>query len=131
MEAQSLTRVPSLKNMKSLRVLALESNKITRIEPGDFTGATQLVSINLAGNLITSVAAAGFTNLEGMRFKPDDFNPTNVDGTPFHIISVGSGLWKHSGPGYFGGGEVWSLAPVAYAPNPVECTFVPQPVNPL
>ena len=30
-----LTRVPSVKNMRRLRWLGLDSNKITRIEPGD------------------------------------------------------------------------------------------------
>ena len=35
LEKNLLTRVPSLKNMRSLRALWLESNKITRIAPGD------------------------------------------------------------------------------------------------
>ena len=34
LETNLLTRVPSLKNMRSLRELYLESNKITRIAPG-------------------------------------------------------------------------------------------------
>ena len=34
LEANLLTRVPSLKNMRSLKELWLESNKITRIAPG-------------------------------------------------------------------------------------------------
>jgi len=41
--APGLTRVPSLRNMRSLRALWLVSNKITLIAPGDFEGATQLV----------------------------------------------------------------------------------------
>ena len=35
LEKNLLTRVPSLKNMRSLRALLLESNKITRITPGN------------------------------------------------------------------------------------------------
>ena len=34
LEKNLLTRVPSLKNMRSLKELWLESNKITRIAPG-------------------------------------------------------------------------------------------------
>jgi len=36
-EANLLTRVPSLKNMRKLKALYLESNKITRIAPGNVT----------------------------------------------------------------------------------------------
>jgi len=37
LEENLLTRVPSLKNMRSLKALWLESNKITRIAPGNVT----------------------------------------------------------------------------------------------
>ena len=37
LEANLLTRVPSLKNMCKLEALWLESNKITRIAPGNVT----------------------------------------------------------------------------------------------
>ena len=37
LEGNLLTRVPSVKNMRSLRALWLESNKITRIAPGNVT----------------------------------------------------------------------------------------------
>ena len=37
LEANLLTRVPSLKNMRKLKALLLESNKITRIAPGNVT----------------------------------------------------------------------------------------------
>ena len=46
--SQRLTRIPSLKKMRNLNTLALQGNKITRIEAGDFAGATQLVKLNLA-----------------------------------------------------------------------------------
>lgn len=45
--SQRLTRIPSLKKMRNLNTLALQGNKITRIEAGDFAGATQLVKLNL------------------------------------------------------------------------------------
>ena len=47
LDANLLTRVPSLKNMSSLRALYLESNKITRIVPGDVPAGT-LVARRLA-----------------------------------------------------------------------------------
>ena len=40
LEANSLTRVPSLKNMRSLTYLTLASNKITRIDAGTWRGVT-------------------------------------------------------------------------------------------
>jgi len=80
---QSLTRVPSIKNMKSLVSLWLESNKITKIFPGDFEGATRLTVLTLGGNKIVSVAAAAFVNLAVFRVKPEELNLTKSDGTPF------------------------------------------------
>ena len=35
-----------------------------------------------------------------------------------------TGLWRNSGPGYFGEPQEWSWAPLAYAPNPTECVWV-------
>ena len=50
---------------------------------GDFAGATQLVMLTLAGNRIVSVAAEAFANLKALQFKPEEFVPTNEDGTPY------------------------------------------------
>ena len=78
-----LHRVPSVKNMQHLSTLDLVYNKITRIAPGDFKGAISMVLLNLGGNSIVSVALSAFTNLAAFRVRPEDFNPTNADGTPF------------------------------------------------
>ena len=94
---QSLTRVPSVKNMTSLVSLWLESNKITKIFPGDFVGATRLTVLTLGGNKIVSVAAAAFRNLAVFRVKPEELNLTNSDGTPFQDpYGVGAYSWIHS-----------------------------------
>ena len=50
---------------------------------GDFAGATQLVLLILAGNRIVSVAAEAFSNLKALQFTPEEFEPTNADGTPY------------------------------------------------
>jgi len=50
---------------------------------GDFAGATALVMLTLAGNRIVSVAAEAFSNLKAMQFEPEDFEPTNSDGTNY------------------------------------------------
>ena len=50
---------------------------------GDFAGATALVMLSLAGNSIVSVAAEEFSNLQAMQLDPDDFNPTNANGTAY------------------------------------------------
>ena len=56
---------------------------------GDFAGATQLVLLTLAGNRIVSVAAEAFANLKALQFKPEEFEPTNADGTPYEVVGVG------------------------------------------
>ena len=81
--AQLLTRVPSMKNMKSLNTFYLANNKITMIAPGDFKGAIRLTVLTLGGNSIVSVASSAFTNLAVFRVLPEEFNPTNADGTPW------------------------------------------------
>lgn len=43
MEGGVLSRIPSIRKMRSLKVLSLDYNKITAVEPGDFAGAAQLV----------------------------------------------------------------------------------------
>ena len=50
---------------------------------GDFAGATQLVLLTLAGNQIVSVAVEAFANLKALQFKPEEFEPTKADGTPY------------------------------------------------
>ena len=80
---QLLTRVPSVKNMGVLETLYLETNKITMIGPEDFKGANSLVVLTLGGNSIVSIATSAFTNLELFRVRPEEFNPTNADGTPY------------------------------------------------
>ena len=83
LSTQLLTRVPSVKNMKRLATLNLDNNKITMIAPGDFKGAISLTLLTLGGNSIVSVAISAFTNLAVFRVRPEEFNPTNADGTPF------------------------------------------------
>ena len=80
---QLLTRVPSVKNMVNLETLYLETNKITMIGPEDFKGAKSLTVLTLGGNSIVSVAISAFANLLVFRVRPEDFNPTNADGTPY------------------------------------------------
>ena len=58
-----LTRVPSLKTMSRLRSLFLFNNKITMIKPGDFLGASRLVQLDIAKNLIVSIATEAFADL--------------------------------------------------------------------
>ena len=80
--SQSLTRIPSLKNMGKLLDLGLITNLITMVRPGDFKGATSLLTLRLVHNRITSVAAEAFGDLRALRFLPQDFNATNADGSP-------------------------------------------------
>ena len=57
---------------------------------GDFAGATKLVSLMMKGNRIVSVSVEAFGNLHALQFKPEDFKPTNADGSPY-AISFGAG----------------------------------------
>ena len=118
-----LTRVPSIKNMRSLTLLLLASNQITAIFPGDFLGATRLLMLDLGGNRITSVASEAFVNLASMQVRPNEFKPTNADGTPYQG-GPGVGFWPHAGLGYFGGGQEWAHVPITFSPNPVQCRWV-------
>ena len=83
LDSHSLTQVPSMKNMGELRSFKVPANKITRIVPGDFRGATQLVILSLAGNRITSVAPEAFSHLNAIRVLPNAFKPKNRDKSPF------------------------------------------------
>jgi len=69
-----------------------ESNKITRIAPEDFAGATNLLMLNLGNNNIVSVAVEAFKHLASMQVLPQDFAPKNTDGTLFHDAV---GIGKH------------------------------------
>ena len=81
--ANSLTRVPSLKNLGALEELLLGSNQIKTIRPNDFAGATRLLQLELGSNGVTSVAAEAFAALTRLRFKPQDFNPKGPDNKTF------------------------------------------------
>lgn len=127
----ALTRVPSLKNLTSLRSLWLQGNRITKIFAGDFAGAVKLVVISLGGNIITSVAPNAFARLTYLRVTPQQFNATNFDGTPYQD-AYGVGVWPHiSKHGHFGGNESWAQTPISFSPNPVECLWVGPNVNDL
>ena len=80
--SNSLSRVPSVKNMPHLHSLALQSNKITMIAPGDLFGAESLVYFDIGNNLIESVAPEAFANIVSLRVAPETFNPSSDDGTP-------------------------------------------------
>ena len=79
LESNSLTRVPSVRNMTRLQTLALLSNKITMIAPGDLLGATSLVYFGISNNLIVSVAPEAFVDMASFRVAPEAFNPTNAN----------------------------------------------------
>ena len=77
--ANSLTQVPSLKNLGKLEELTIGGNQIKTIRPNDFAGATRLLLLDLANNGVTSVAAEAFNDLTRLRFEPQDFNPKGPD----------------------------------------------------
>ena len=81
-DSNFLSRVPSVKNMRSMQTLSLQSNKITMIASEDFLGATQLLQLLLGNNLIISAAPNAFTNLASFRVAPEAFSLTNADGSP-------------------------------------------------
>ena len=116
LENCAIDRVPSLKSMRSLMSLNLESNKITRIEPHDFVGATQLVSLTLANNQIVSVAAEAFANLAAFRFVPRLFRPTQRSVTNFSVANAIDGTPLHLAYGM--GTYVCIVMKVVYAPCP-------------
>ena len=95
LSTQLLTRIPSMKNMKRLRSLLLQYNKITMIAPGDFKGADSLVVLALDGNSIVSVAISAFTNLAAMRVRPEEFKPKNDDGSNYKL-PLGAGAFASS-----------------------------------
>ena len=79
----SLTRVPSLKNLGALEELMLDGNQIKTIHPNAFAGATRLLQLSLADNGVTFVAAEAFNDLTRLRFEPQDFNPKGPDNRPW------------------------------------------------
>ena len=89
---QSMTRLPSLKNLGNLEQLWISHNKITEIAAGAFKGASRLIQINLQNNRITSVADGVFSDLTGLSVPADGFAPTNADGSLW-TSSFGAGLW--------------------------------------
>ena len=97
MEGGVLSRIPSIRKMRSLKVLSLDYNKITAVEPGDFAGAAQLVVLTMAGNQIVSVAAEAFRNLALYRVEPAVFRPTNANGTQPYQNAYGIGTCFHGG----------------------------------
>ena len=123
LESNLLTRVPSVKNMQTCRSMWLAANQITAIFPGDFFGAVRLVVLTLGGNRITKVAPEAFVNLAAFRVKPNEFKPTNADGTPYQD-AYGIGVWPHTGLGFFGGHQEWANVPISFSPNPVQCLWV-------
>ena len=72
-----------MKNLENLQGYYLTFNRITMIAAGDFKGAKSLLVLALGGNRIVSIAPSAFTNLELFRVRPEEFNPTNADGTPY------------------------------------------------
>jgi len=89
---QSLTRLPSLKNLGSLEQLWISHNKLTEITAGAFKGTPRLLQINLQNNRITSVADGVFSDLTRLSVLPDGFAPTNADGAPW-VSALGAGPW--------------------------------------
>ena len=77
--------------MKKLTFLNLGHNKITRIAPQDFYGATRLLVLLLGGNEIVSVDAAAFRNLAAMQVKPQTYKRKHVDSDPPYRHAAGIG----------------------------------------
>ena len=126
--SNQLSRIPSLKNMGKLKALHLAENKITMIAPGDFAGATQLVSLKLSGNIIVSIAKEAFLALSAFRVLPHEFNPTKKDGT-LYTTGPGMPVWTNPALGAFEDplGHTkfgYSSVAIGLAPNPVECLWV-------
>ena len=96
LERDSLTRVPSVKNMRRMQTLSLQSNSITMIAPGDFQGAIHLISLLLGNNHIVSVAPEAFVNLASFRVAPEVFNPTDTNGSAVQPL-YGIGACHFSG----------------------------------
>ena len=121
-QGNQLDRVPGFKNMRSLEFLNVAFNKITKIAPGDFKGATRLVCLSLSGNAIVSVATAAFGNLKALHFTRDEFEPKKADGSPY-VNDIGMGLWLRFEKGHFGADTDYAYPPIAFAPNPVKCVW--------
>ena len=93
LNGQSLTRLPSLKNLGKLEQFWISNNKITQIAAGAFKGASRLLQLTLQNNRITSVADGVFSDLAMLNVLPDGFAPTNAkNGSPWGTI-FGIGPW--------------------------------------
>jgi hypothetical protein len=68
--SQSLTRIPSLKNMRKLTMLVINSNKITMVRSSDLAGATSLEQLQLFDNVITSLNPTVFWSIVRCSFSP-------------------------------------------------------------
>ena len=115
-QSNSLTMVPSMKNMRRLTFITLAFNHITSILPGDFMGATRLVTLSLGGNTIVTVAASAFNNLHALRWTPDEFSLTldnyNNGSVPF-MNAAGIGLFPSiAKKGFFGGSQDYAYQPI-------------------
>ena len=84
----SLTRLPSLKNLWKMESLWISKNKITQIPQGAFKGASQLLHVELSNNRITSVAIGAFKDLARLNVLLNGFAPTvsDVDDTPWQEV---------------------------------------------
>lgn len=88
LDSNSLTRIPSVRKMPRLQTLALPSNKITMIAPGDFLGASSLVYFGIGNNLIVSVAPEAFVDMKSTRVTPAAFKDTNAAVLPVYGIGA-------------------------------------------
>ena len=86
LESNFLVRIPSVKNMRSMEVLGLESNRITEIATGDLFGAINLLIISIGNNIIVSVAPDAFDYPTSFRVTPEAYNPTIEDGSPVQPV---------------------------------------------
>jgi len=93
-----LSRIPSLKNCGKLRLLWMSSCRITEIGRDAFRGATQLLTLRLGGNRITSVAHGAFAALNAMQVPVGEFAPTNTDGTGPYLDIFGVGACPKQSP---------------------------------
>ena len=135
LNGNQLNMVPSIKNMRMMQFLYLQANKITKIKPGDFAGAENLVLLGLAGNQIVSAAPEAFKNLVVFRVTREEFNPLNIDNTSvnrhtcavgkecseFRVTAYGVGVYRYGGTF---GATVYAMPPIEMSPNPVECVWV-------
>ena len=89
-----LTRTPSLYGLTYLR---LYDNLITRIQPGIFSGYTNLVYLHLYGNRIAQLDCGAFTGLNNLKYLYLSSNPIqNICFTAFKGLESLAGLYLQS-----------------------------------